>query len=135
MHELAITQSIAEIVLNKQEEVGAIRVKSVWIEAGMVRNLIEEWVQRYFGYHTEGTPAEGAVIHVNRIPVRFRCLDCGAEFGLPAHNPDRLHCPDCGGDNYRMVAGQELSISCIEFEFPDTAQPDAQSQAAHRIAS
>ena len=130
MHELAITQSIAEIVLKKQEEVGAISVKSVWIDAGMVRNLIEEWVQRYFDYHTEGTTAQGATIHVNRIPVKFRCLDCGSEFGLPEHSLERLFCPGCGGDNYQMISGQELSISCIEFEFADVEQPAVEQVAA-----
>lgn len=119
MHELAITQSIVGIVLDKQREAGALRVRSVWIEAGKARNLMEEWVQRYFDHYAEGTAAEGAVVHVSRVPVAFRCNSCFCEFELPPHSLERLHCPACGGDDYALVHGRELSITGIELEFPE----------------
>lgn len=116
MHELAITQSIADIVIAKQAELGASRVVGVWVDAGQMRNLEEKWVQFYFDRCVVDTPAEGAVVHVNRIPVTFRCDDCGAdfEFKLEHHRLDKLACPSCGGEAFQMVKGRELGISGIE---------------------
>lgn len=116
MHELAITQSIARIALETQEKIGANRVLSIWIDAGEMRNLEEPWVQRYFDDCTKGTKAQGASIHVNRIPVVFKCQSCDKEFAFDLHRDHghALHCPNCGGDDYRMIKGQELAITNIE---------------------
>lgn len=116
MHELAITQSIADIVIAKQVELGASRVLGVWIDAGQMRNLEERWVRFYFDRCVAGTSAEGAVVHVNRIPVTFRCDDCGAdfEFNLKHRHLDKLVCPTCAGERFQMVKGRELGISSVE---------------------
>lgn len=116
MHELAITKSIAEVVLAKQREVGASRVVRVWIEAGEMRNLEPSWVQRYFDHCTEGTSAEGAQIIMERIPIVFRCEACGSDFGfdLHEHHDGRIVCPSCGCGEYDLVSGRELAITDME---------------------
>lgn len=116
MHELAIMQSIADIVAAKQAELGASRVLGVWVDAGQMRNLEERWVQFYFDQCVAGTAAEGATVHVNRIPVTFRCDTCGAdfEFKLEHHHLDKLACPACAGERFQMIKGRELGISSIE---------------------
>ena len=45
-----------------------------------MRDLTEEWMQRYFDYLSEGTLAEGGKIIMTRIPVAFRCEACAHTF-------------------------------------------------------
>lgn len=115
MHELAVTKSILEVVLKKQEEAGATKILAITIDAGEMRNLEEEWVQRYFERSSQGTPAEGAIIHVNRIPLVFHCDDCNADFSSDIHRRGAITCAYCGGDNYDIKTGRELTIRNMEF--------------------
>lgn len=117
MHELAIIESITDIILRKQEELGASRVVSVSIDAGEMRNLQPIWVQTYFDSCTRGTAAEHAIIRVNRIPLSFHCADCDADFGFKKHDHkhgETLLCPECQSDNYWIKTGNELAITSME---------------------
>ena len=87
MHELGVTRSIVDVVLRNACSQQAKQVLSVSLVIGEMRNLEEEWVQRYFDRCAKGTLAEGAKIKIQKVPMAFYCNDCGGD--LPACHGQR----------------------------------------------
>jgi hydrogenase nickel incorporation protein HypA/HybF len=112
IHELAVTESLLKIVLKHAEENGANRVLSIQLQVGELRDLTEEWMQRYFDYLSEGTPAEGGKILMTRIPVAFRCEACAHTFSADIRQSNLL-CPACGHERCELIAGNEFLIESI----------------------
>ena len=113
MHELAITQALLDLVLNKVEELGAKRILKINLVIGDLTGIVEECVDFYFETLSKNTKAEGAELSFRRIPARARCRDCGTEF-----NPEDLYwtCPSCGGWKVEITAGKECYIESKEVE-------------------
>lgn len=116
MHELGVTRDIARIVVKRATEGHAARVTAVQLVVGRMRNLEEEWVQRYFDRCARNTIAEGAKVSIEYVPIAFYCNDCKSTFTLDVHKDERMHCPECGGSNFDMVCGGELLIKSISVE-------------------
>ena len=114
MHELGVTKSIVEAVLKHAEAQNASQIRAVDLVIGEMRNLDEEWVQRYFDRCAEGTIAEGAQIRITSVPMTFYCSACGATFQLPLGSDQRMRCAQCGSEDYDMITGGELLIKSIE---------------------
>ena len=114
MHELAVTKSILQLVLEQTEINHSKEVLKIQLVIGEMRNLEEDWIQRYFEYISKGTIAEHAVIKVRKIPVLFQCKKCGKQFTADVHIEEKILCPVCGGFDYDLTAGRELIIENIE---------------------
>ena len=111
MHELAIIQSILEIVQRKSMECGAQRVSGIQLALGDWSGLVDDSIQFYFDMLSEGTIAQGAMLSFRRIPPRFHCRSCGTDFAPLEYD---WRCPGCqslGGD---LVAGREFLVESIE---------------------
>jgi len=114
MHELAVTKSILQLVLEQTEKNKTSEVLKIQLVIGEMRNLEEGWIQRYFDYISKGTIAEHAVIKVKKIPVLFQCKECQAQFTADVHREEKILCPKCNCFNYDLVAGRELIVENIE---------------------
>ena len=62
---------------------------------------------------TAGTPAEGAPLVVEEVPIRARCGFCECEY---SPDPDDFTCPLCGEGSVRLLTGRELDIHSIQGE-------------------
>ena len=110
MHELMVTQSILEITQRHAQQAGASRVTDLYLVIGDLSSVIDDSVQFYWDFISEGTVAEGARLHFRRIATKFACQDCDQNFG-----PDEgLTCPNCKSSNINVVAGQEFILEAIE---------------------
>lgn len=114
MHELAVTRNIVDIVVRNAQAQGARRVVRVHLVVGKMRNFEREWVQRYFDRLARGTVAQGARLDIDYVPIVFYCNHCGATFQMELGTGNRLHCVECGSDDYNMVTGGELMIKEME---------------------
>jgi hydrogenase nickel incorporation protein HypA/HybF len=114
MHELAVTESILNIVLKNAKASQAKKVVSVGLRIGEMTDLQDEWVQRYFDYLSKSTIAEGAALKIERSPVVFRCHDCGEPFKVNIHEIKDFACPKCGGEKVSFVSGREFIIKDLE---------------------
>lgn len=114
MHELGVTKKIAETVVACAEENGAHEMTAVNLIIGKMRNLEQEWVQRYFYRCAKGTVAENAQVNITYVPIAFYCNDCTATFTLDVHKDERMRCTECGSTEFSMVCGKELTIKSIE---------------------
>lgn len=110
VHELQVTQSILDTVLEAARSNSLRSVSRIRLVVGELHELRQEWIQRYFDYLSEGSAAEGAKILVETIPAALGCLDCGFEVQLH----DAARCPECRGANLSLVRGREFLIQEME---------------------
>jgi hydrogenase nickel incorporation protein HypA/HybF len=114
MHELAVTESLLQVVLRRARESGAEKVLSISVRIGGLSDLVNEWVQRYFDHLSRGTIAEGAVIRIERIPATFRCQGCGHVSPADPRTREAVRCPLCSSIELDLVSGRECLVQQIE---------------------
>ena len=113
MHELAITQSILELVLEQAEKAGASEVGKINLIIGEMCGVVGDCVQFYFDLLSKDTLAEGATLSFQMVPTMARCRVCNKRFELQEFD---WACPYCQGNNVEIVAGRELIVESIEVD-------------------
>ena len=114
MHELPVTERILGVVLRHAAANNVTKVVAVNLRIGELTDLLDEWLQRYFDYLSRGSVAEGAMIRVERTPVRFRCNGCTEEFPVDMTRIQDIECPSCAGHDLMLISGREFFIKDIE---------------------
>src|SRR5512136_2942259 len=113
MHELAITQSMVNLVLEEAKKGGARKVKNINLVLGELSGVVGDCVQLYFGLMSKNTIAEGATISFKTVATKAKCRQCGKVFGVKESD---WVCPDCRSVSIELVAGNELFVESIEVE-------------------
>jgi hydrogenase nickel incorporation protein HypA/HybF len=116
MHELAVTQDVLNVVLRSAQSAGAAEVKGVTLRIGSLRDVVDEWMQRFFDYLSRDTIAERAQLLIERSPITFTC-DCGESFTVgmtELRSYADIECPHCGGKKVALSSGREFEIISIE---------------------
>ena len=113
MHELAITQSMFDLVLEQAEKNSARRVGKINLVIGELTGVVGECVQFYLDFLSKGTIAEGALLSVQMVAPEAKCRDCSETFELKEFD---WTCPTCGGSGFEIIAGKELFVESIEVE-------------------
>ena len=110
MHELAIAQAMVAIA---DRHAAGRRVVSVDVKVGHLRQVVPSALGFAFELVSEGTPVEGAELHIEDVPAAGICRSCGAETEL-ADFP--LTCGHCGGMDLEVIRGEELLVDSLELE-------------------
>ena len=113
MHELSVTQSILEIALDYASRNQATKVVEIHLQIGEITDFEDEWMQRYFDFVSKGTIAEGAHLHISRIPARMQCSRCSFIFPLDKSTWD-LQCPTCQCKESNLISGREFRVDSLE---------------------
>lgn len=116
MHELPVTQSILEVVLKHAVKNQVRKVHSISLAVGMLSDLEDDWIQKYFDYCSKGTLAEGAKLKIERVPVVFQCKACPESFQVDVREMKDIVCPACGEKDFTLVSGREYYIKNMEAE-------------------
>ena len=112
MHELGVTENILHIALRHAEEAQAARITDIYLVIGDLSSIVDESVQFYWDFVSEGTIAEKAQLHFRRVATEMLCLECQTTY---APNSD-LACPACGSAQIRVTAGEEFYLEAIDVE-------------------
>jgi hydrogenase nickel incorporation protein HypA/HybF len=123
MHEQAVTQSILEIVIGHARQAGASSIRRINLVIGEMSGVVDDSVQFYFDFLSQGTMAEGAQLVFDRRPAVYRCLAC--ETTYEPHGYDWI-CPTCGALTFDVLSGREFRVESIEIE-------DELSEEAKRV--
>ena len=103
------------------------RISDIYLVIGQLSSVIDESVQFYWDIISQGTLAEGAILQFRRIPTKILCLDCDQPYQPPE---GKLACPNCGGANLRIIAGDEFFVEAIDVDIgegPDINPAGAKS--------
>ena len=109
MHELALTQSVVDLVA---ERTPGRQVVSVRVQVGLLSGVVPDAMAFAFDLVTAGTPLEGATLVLDEVRGRIRCRACGTE----STTTDLLLLCGCGSADVEVVAGQELRVLSVELQ-------------------
>ena len=113
MHELAITESVIDLINREAQDKGFKKVLAISLRVGEYSGLVPECLREFFPIAARGSIAEGAALEIQRLPAAFRCLDCGYEGPVERK---AACCPDCGSTAIRMTAGREFFVDSLKVE-------------------
>jgi len=113
MHELAITQSIIDIVSRHAEQAGARRIRRIHLVVGELSSIVDDSIQFYFDYLSQNSLAAGAELVFRRPQVTLACPSCGHHW-QPASAD--WTCPECSVAQAQVVEGREFYVDSIEVE-------------------
>jgi hydrogenase nickel incorporation protein HypA/HybF len=109
MHELAITQSVVDVVRGRT---GDRRVSAVRLQVGRLSGVVPDAMQFCYELVTAGTPLAGSTLVIEPTPGRAHCRSCGNDVDVPDLI---LLCP-CGSADVELVSGKELQVISVELE-------------------
>ena len=111
MHELPVTESILEIALKHAESAGASRITDIYLVIGALSSIIDDSIQFYWDMLCQGTLAEGANLHFERLELVMQCTSCQHQF-----TPEAMEyvCPQCGGTGLEIIQGNEFYMDSIQ---------------------
>ena len=113
MHELSVCQALMAQVVDIAARENAERVTAIVLRMGPLSGVEPDLLADAFPIAAAGTPAEGAALHFERLPVRVHCSVCGAESDASVN---RLLCGACGDYRTRLISGDELLLASVELE-------------------
>lgn len=114
MHELAIAESIAEVVARRANEHQAAHVTSVRLRIGEASGVVPDSLMFCFEAVASLDPLlAGAHLMVDSVPHRARCRGCDREFVVQDFV---TQCPRCGEWSDQIVSGTELQVVEMEIE-------------------
>lgn len=117
---MGITSEVLTAVNDAAVKAGAVRVNRVRLTIGGLTAIMPDALQFAWEALTPGTPSEGAVLEIDEIGARSRCLECGTEWEHDQY--DRL-CPSCGSFACEVLAGNELRIDDVDVDLADEDGP------------
>jgi len=113
MHEMALAESVVQIVEAQARAAGAERVLSVRLEIGALSHVEPAALAFCFDAVSAGGIAAGARLDIDRSPGRGWCQDCTAEIAIDALGAP---CPQCGGYKLQVSGGQEMRVKEMEVD-------------------
>lgn len=114
MHEMSIVGNVVKAVVMYAEKEGVERVTGVTLTVGALHDVVDDLMERAFRFLARDTVAEGAYLHMNKLPLKVRCRHCHAVYEASVRNRDSLTCADCGQHEVDVVQGREFMIDNIE---------------------
>ena len=113
MHEMALAESMLQIVQDHAAEAGARRVLTVRLELGQLAGVDPEAMRFCFDAVVRDSVAQGAQLIIDEVPGSAWCMACGTTVPLP----DRTRpCPRCDGFQLQPTGGTLMRLKELEVE-------------------
>ena len=111
VQELALCESVLELIEEQARVQRDTRVNTVWLEVGSLAAVEIEALRVGFDVVTRGSLAEGAALEIREIPGRARCLCCGESHEIAARGEA---CPRCGSYRSQLIDGAQIRVQELE---------------------
>jgi hydrogenase nickel incorporation protein HypA/HybF len=111
MHEVGLMQEALRIALANAERSGATRIHALTMRIGPLAGVEMEALRLAFEVVTPNTPADGAVLHLDEVPVLCWCIECECLF-QPGTSVFR--CPHCQRLSDDVRQGREFDLVAME---------------------
>jgi hydrogenase nickel incorporation protein HypA/HybF len=113
VHELALAQSILELVEQQATANNACRVESILLHIGELTAVVADSLTFSFEIVAKGTRAENACVEIVTVPWRMRCGSCQHEYRVEQRS---IACPKCGALGGETISGRELQLVEMQVE-------------------
>ena len=113
MHEMALCESIVDIIRDEARRQNFGRVVAVRLEVGPFSGAEPEAMRFCFDAVSRGTLAEGSRFEIVPTAGTAFCFACGEAVAIAERFSD---CPRCGGHQLQVTGGDELRIKELEVE-------------------
>ena len=113
MHELALSQNIVDLVVERARREGVRAISRVTIEVGVAAAVESDALRFCFDVVTADTVAKRAELVIETIALQARCRTCALSF-----EPESLvtPCPRCGAYGPLLDRGGELRVKSFDGE-------------------
>jgi len=111
MHEMGVTMGLVAAVEARARALGARRVVAIDLVVGDRAGIVESALRGCFELAADGGLAAGAELRLRRVPLRFACRSCDAEYAAEGH---AFGCPTCGAYGVLVDPADELTLASIE---------------------
>ena len=111
MHEIALCNSMIDIIRDQQRQRGFDRVRRVIVEVGALGHVDPHALEFAFDVEAKDSPAEGAMLDIVEIAGRAWCMDCSKAVTVERRGDA---CPGCGGYGMIVEQGEELRLKELE---------------------
>lgn len=110
MHELGILYHVVTQVVQIAKDNQLSQVETLVLQVGETSPVIPRYLQACFPAATDGTLLEKTKLQIEVLPANGLCAACGKVFPLLKNNKT---CPQCGGQAYEQLSGNEFYIKEI----------------------
>lgn len=111
MHEFGIAEALLKTALETAERANANKVEQINLRIGALAGVVDEALAFAFDALAEDTPAQGARLVIEPIPVTCYCELCAKPFESPRGS---YRCPSCQTLSRSVQSGRELQLVSIE---------------------
>lgn len=113
MHERSLVRALLTSVEDLMQRQRGDRVVAVNVSVGDFSGVEPDLLRIAFDDLVRSTRALGSLLHIQRVSLEARCLDCCDEFHVQRF---RFECPRCGGRNIKVVRGEGLMLESVTME-------------------
>ena len=110
MHELGIVYEVINIVDRFAKENQLTRVDKIVLEVGQLSQAIPRFLKECYPAAVSETAYEDTKLEIIVLPANAKCKTCSEVYNIIEH---RKICPECQGDKYELISGQEFNIKEI----------------------
>ena len=111
MHELSLSRSILDNVLEKSHSQPEQRIYLICLRIGKLMRVDQQALRFGFEVLARGSVAEGAELKVEEVPAQAECTNCAKRFTLDNYFDP---CPYCQTHGARVLQGEEMIIQSME---------------------
>ena len=111
MHEMALCQSMVDLIVDQQRELGFESVTRVIVEVGALGHVDPHALEFAFEVGARGSVAESATLEIREIPGSGWCMGCSNTVSIPHRGQP---CPHCGSYQLIVEQGEELKLKELE---------------------
>ncbi|MDH4189715.1 MAG: hydrogenase maturation nickel metallochaperone HypA [Betaproteobacteria bacterium] len=113
MHEMALAESVLDLVENAARADGARRITCIRLEIGALASVVPEALRFCFDAVVRGSLADGARLEIVETPGSAWCFRCAATVPI-ASLADA--CPRCAGAQLAPSGGSAMRVMDIEVD-------------------
>lgn len=110
---MSIAQSVLDIAFREMEKRAAGRVQRIKITIGEFSGVVKDALEFAFDVLKPDTPASGAEIEIEVIPLTAECADCGPV--ACRLNDLNLFCPTCEA-TLTIIGGRDMRVEYLDID-------------------
>ncbi|TKI06483.1 hydrogenase maturation nickel metallochaperone HypA [Martelella alba] len=113
MHEMSLSQSALDLIMQQARRHGAHKVTDVWLEVGALSCIEQSALRFCFDAVCRNTPAQGCALHIAVRPAHAWCWACATVVEVREYGEG---CPHCGGLGWRVEDGDSVRVKQVALE-------------------